>query len=534
MLADEALVAGKPEAENVLGEFDEQAVALHVGLLAQKSHQPVVAERQLVHPGGDVAQLPFGADFAEIHGEQAQKLFDQVVGRRDVGVQQTRDVPLDQVRVADENAADLQIDDERGNQPFGPARLHGDDFQPGADGPDVLGIDPHLPVRGGSLDVRIFKAVIDQLVDEDLHQRMGVLRENLAGGRDDAVDARAAKLVLRRVLLQEAENLAHEIAQVFLFLLLENQLERVVDFAHGADMDVPQPRRRHNAEEEIELDQMAARVSLGFFERVGHVEIAVDDGKIIRQRQKILHPRPRRFPVPRTERLEIQNQPAEAVVGKRPDQFQIGAFIRRLVGPPLRDQPQRRIRLAEPESVSRPEHFVQKRIEGGCGQPDVFFGDRPENPLQVGRTLFEEGGFAFRQCQESVDERRKQRQIALQHLAALQNDRVGIVEKVMNGAVLDVLGSGRLQNVEVDGKQNRQGGQSLGMAVVNVKIPDGDGLQLLEDKLPVDVGMVEFGEQFARLFLQTVVVLNNCKKRSILRRNLDLRRRALQIHLQRR
>ena len=71
----------------MLGKFDQQAVAFDMGLLSEKINQSVFAEGYFIDAGGDVAQFTFRADFAEINGKDPQKLFDQVLGRRDICVE---------------------------------------------------------------------------------------------------------------------------------------------------------------------------------------------------------------------------------------------------------------------------------------------------------------------------------------------------------------------------------------------------------------------------------------------------------------
>lgn len=71
------------------------------------------------------------------------------------------------------------------------------------------------------------------------------------------------------------------------------------------------------------------------------------------------------------------------------------------------------------------------------------------------------------------------------------------------------------------------------MIVINIKITNGDGFEFFENVFPVDVRMIEFRQQFTCFFLQAVVVLDNLQKRRVLRRNLNIHRRPLQIDFQR-
>ncbi len=171
------------------------------------------------------------------------------------------------------------------------------------------------------------------------HQRVGVLRENLSGRRDNTVDACAAEFILRRILFQKTENLAHKIVQIFFFFLLKNKFQRIIDFPHGADMDIPEPRNRHDSEEKIQFNQVTALIGFRFFQRVGHMQVAVDDLEIIRQGKKVPDMRSRFLAVLGTKRFEFQNQFAEMMMTERLDQFQISLLVQRRVGLAFSDEP---------------------------------------------------------------------------------------------------------------------------------------------------------------------------------------------------
>ncbi|OQB54881.1 MAG: hypothetical protein BWX99_01751 [Deltaproteobacteria bacterium ADurb.Bin151] len=55
MIADKFFVTGKPVMKDMLGKFDQQAVAFNMGLLSKKINQRVFAEGNFIYTGGDVA-----------------------------------------------------------------------------------------------------------------------------------------------------------------------------------------------------------------------------------------------------------------------------------------------------------------------------------------------------------------------------------------------------------------------------------------------------------------------------------------------
>lgn len=85
MFADGSLLPGNPEAENILDKFDQQTVALDVGLLAERSIRRSLRQDSS-STGRQVPEFSFSADFAEVNGKQPQKLLDQTVGRSNVAL----------------------------------------------------------------------------------------------------------------------------------------------------------------------------------------------------------------------------------------------------------------------------------------------------------------------------------------------------------------------------------------------------------------------------------------------------------------
>ena len=119
-----------PEFEHIECQSNKGIVAFGMDLLAEEMHQLVLTARDLVHVGGDVADLALGANLIEIDGEDAGELFHLLIIRRDIGVEDLGDLPLEQVGVAEEDAAQLQVHNQGGEQ-----LLHGelgvlDEFEP--------------------------------------------------------------------------------------------------------------------------------------------------------------------------------------------------------------------------------------------------------------------------------------------------------------------------------------------------------------------------------------------------------------------
>ncbi len=138
-------ISGIPVLKNILGKFNEQAVAFHVGLFPKEIHQLVVAHGQFVHFCRDVPELTFRTDFTEINGKDPEKLFDQTVRGSDIRVEQSGNIFLNEVRIADKNTAHFQINNQRRNQFFCPAGFHADNFQPGTNIHDMGRIHLNLP-----------------------------------------------------------------------------------------------------------------------------------------------------------------------------------------------------------------------------------------------------------------------------------------------------------------------------------------------------------------------------------------------------
>ena len=67
--------------------------------------QPVPAEDQFIQAGGNIPKLSFCTDLIEKGGQQPGQLFDQIIYRCDIRVEECGNVPGKQVRVPDKYAA---------------------------------------------------------------------------------------------------------------------------------------------------------------------------------------------------------------------------------------------------------------------------------------------------------------------------------------------------------------------------------------------------------------------------------------------
>ena len=135
-------------------------------LLAQEVHERVASLADLVELRRHSAQLALSAHLTEVHGQRPQQLLGDEVDGVDVGIQKTRDVALEEVRVGDVHAAQAKLDVERRGEPLVQGRVGLDDVQPAADLGQVVGIDDRLPLVSGPLDVRVLEVPREDVLDE--------------------------------------------------------------------------------------------------------------------------------------------------------------------------------------------------------------------------------------------------------------------------------------------------------------------------------------------------------------------------------
>ena len=165
-------------------------------LLAQEVHERVAPAADLVDLRGDGAQLALRPDLVEVHGQRAQQLLGDEVDGPDVGVEEARDVALEEVGVGDEHAAQLELHVEGGGQPLEQRRVGLDDAHPAADLGQVVRVDHRLPLVGGAADVRVLELPVQDVLDEVVG-RLDVA--GLADGDPDrlvAGEAREQELVV--------------------------------------------------------------------------------------------------------------------------------------------------------------------------------------------------------------------------------------------------------------------------------------------------------------------------------------------------
>ena len=109
-------IAIAPELEHIKSQVDEGVIALCVNLFPQKVHEFILSESDFVHISCDVTNLALCPYLIEIHRENACQLLHLFIIRRNVGVQNLRDFTLEKVSVADENATEFQVDNQRRKQ----------------------------------------------------------------------------------------------------------------------------------------------------------------------------------------------------------------------------------------------------------------------------------------------------------------------------------------------------------------------------------------------------------------------------------
>ena len=141
-------IEGRPVVKHGAAERHHTVRRLRVKLLAQKVHERVAARADLVDLRGDRTQLALGPDLVEIHGQRAQQLLGDEIDGADIGVQEARDVALEEVGVGDVHAAQAQLHVESRRQALVQGGVRLDDAHPAADLRQMIGIDHGLPLIG--------------------------------------------------------------------------------------------------------------------------------------------------------------------------------------------------------------------------------------------------------------------------------------------------------------------------------------------------------------------------------------------------
>ena len=383
---EEGFFPGGPVAKSVLEKGDQQAVALHVGLFAEEMDDRVLPEGDLIHLGGYFPQLPFGSDFAEVDGEQPEKLLDQIEGRADRRVEQGRDVLLEQVRIPDKDPSQLQVDDQGREQPPGPARFQGDDFQPGADVLDMGRVDPDLPVRIGAGEPRMLKPEGDQLLHKGVRQRVMIQLEDLSGHGGNAIQDGAAVLKTGGAFFQELENVSNKIVQILRRLLAEHQGQAAVDLDQRPAVNIGQGRDIDDMKEEIQFDQVfPAGIKTGPFQFVGHQQIAFDDLGVVGPVQVAFRFRTGLRPGNGRRRFQLRQQGGHRPMRQGLDDGIIAEEGGSLLPFPVEPVPG--VGLFQPEGVGGLKDLMKKRIPGEAVEGKRLLPGRLQELLPIGRSF---------------------------------------------------------------------------------------------------------------------------------------------------
>jgi hypothetical protein len=150
----------------------------------------VPASLHLVDAGRNLAQLPLRTDVAEVDGEDLEQVLDLVVDGADLAVEQPRNVLLEQVRIRDEHAADLEVDDKGCDQRPRELRIGLDHGEVGADRPEMGGVDLNVPFVGEAGKLGGRKIPVEHLADHQLRPGRIAGVEHLLTDLRDQVERR--------------------------------------------------------------------------------------------------------------------------------------------------------------------------------------------------------------------------------------------------------------------------------------------------------------------------------------------------------
>ena len=383
VLLQESLVARVPVPEDVFHKRDQTAVAFDMRLLPQEVDQPVVSGSEFIDFRGNRPQFAFRTDFGKKYREDSEKLLHQVVGGQNIGIQQAGDILLEKVRIPNENPPQLQIDDQCRKQFLGPSGLQGNDLKPRADVLNMTRVHLNLPFGGRSLKIRMLKTEGHKLIDEDVHQRMVVGIKNLSGQCGDAIDDRTPVLILQRQILQQPEEILHELMDRLLAFFLQCPSQAAIDLGQAGTLVIRQPGDAHHLEKKIELGQILMSLkSARLFQGIGDPKVSVCDLSMIGHLQA--ESQPIFFTTGlKLQRFQADDQAADLRVRKRRDQRKISftVFLRFAV----HGKPQGRIGLCQPVSVGRFKGDEKKPGKLLQIRPAMTFHDPPGNGLCLTR-----------------------------------------------------------------------------------------------------------------------------------------------------
>ena len=271
-IAEVLLDAIAPELEHAEGQSNERVITLRMHLFAEEMHQLVLTARDLVHVGGDVSDLPFRADLVEIDREDAGELFHLLIIGTDVGVEDLGDLPLEQVRVAQEDAAQFEVDDQRGEQ-----FLHGelgvfDEFQPDADVLDMVLIHRELPVLVDEDFARPHEPEVDEflleVVDDLLLFRLVHIDDLEAEGE---LEVKHGRHIVLAQFPGEVEDGVDEGDQLLLGHLIDGVAHHAVHVPDQAFPLVLHAREVQEEEDEMELGDEMREHLLRLCEAAGYL-----------------------------------------------------------------------------------------------------------------------------------------------------------------------------------------------------------------------------------------------------------------------
>ena len=242
------LVQGEPKGKDPLDKTDNQVGGFHMGLLAEKMDQHIMAFMQLVQFGGDITQLSFGSDLVKEDRHQLGKLFSQIIDGGYGMVEQVGDVPLKEVGILDTGAGKLDVDDQGGKKGGTPFRLLHDQAEPGSDIVEMSRVGDGLPVLINAHDIGILEAETYRLKEKCLHQAGVAPFKDLAADDLDALQGGVG--IFAYIGLEELEGGDEKLFNLFIALLPDELNQGTVDFTQGFLMDEVQPCGIHDAEEE--------------------------------------------------------------------------------------------------------------------------------------------------------------------------------------------------------------------------------------------------------------------------------------------
>ena len=88
-----------------------------MALFAQKMNQDILSACHFVQTGGNIPQFPFCTNVIEESWKNSCELFDQIIDRGNIRVQEPGNITGKEVCILDKNAFKTQVNDQAGQQP---------------------------------------------------------------------------------------------------------------------------------------------------------------------------------------------------------------------------------------------------------------------------------------------------------------------------------------------------------------------------------------------------------------------------------